>query len=322
MSVVDEGPPRVDRLLLHRVHPEEAFLRGAVATGPSSFEAVALLPAAHPHYRGHTGPSRDRDPLLLLECARQAETYAAHAFYGVDTDARFVLRTWSATFDPAAPAGAEVRLTGTTSGARRVGDRLRGMTYDLELRAGDDRLGAVRMDVDHPSAAAYRMLRRRKHPGGLPSSDDLAPTPGHPVDPARVGRLRATDTLLQDVATTDGTVTAVLRVPVENPSLFDHAQDHVPAMVLMEAARQVAALATAAWGGPAADRTVLTALTATFVDYAELGPPLVLVADRPPGDDPVRITFTQAGAVVATARITMTAPLSPRGRRTCPAPRS
>src|SRR2546426_315372 len=42
-------------------------------TSPRGFAAAALLPPAHPHYAAHTGPSRTRDPMLLLECARSEE---------------------------------------------------------------------------------------------------------------------------------------------------------------------------------------------------------------------------------------------------------
>jgi hypothetical protein len=104
-------------------------------------------------------------------------------------------------------------------------------------------------------------------------------------------------------------------VPVENPSLFDHAQDHVPAMVLTEAARQLAVLATHAWGGAGPERTSLVALDAAFARYAELDAPLTLSAE-PVGAGPagwtVDVRCRQLGADVATARVTVAAALDPR----------
>jgi hypothetical protein len=294
----------VDLALLHRSNAGEAFLTDAVRTGPYAFVAAARLPAAHPHYGGHTGPSRHRDPLLLLECARQAETYAAHTLYGVEPDARFVLRNWSVDCTAAAAAGPpELVITAVTRNARTVGDRLRGLDYELDLWSAGVRLGGVRMEVGYLSGTAYTVLRTRRHGGPPPSSDDLPPTPGDPVAPQRVGRLRATDTVLLDVTTGAGVVTARLRVPTENPSLFDHAQDHVPAMVLMEAARQLAALATHEWTGVAPARTELVAVDASFAAYAELAEPVELTAT--PHGRSVAVAFHQAGAEVAQARITM-----------------
>lgn len=307
----------VDLALLHRRNPDEAFLTDAVSTGPDGFVAAAVLPPGHPHYAGHTGPSRDQDPMLLLECARQAETYAAHTMYGVEQGAHFVLRNWSAEFAAAPPPSAgPVRLTIAceTANARRAGNRTSGLDYDLRLRAGGAQVGRVRMEVGYVSAAAYRVIRSRRHQGAPPSSDDLLPAAGQPVDPARVGRRRATDAVLLDVAADGGTVTAALRVPVENASMFDHAQDHVPAMVLIEAARQIAALATAEWGGGAADRTRMTQMSAAFDAYAELTEPIVITATPSTSDDiggglAVDVTFGQAGTAVARARVVMAVPV-------------
>jgi 2-oxo-3-(phosphooxy)propyl 3-oxoalkanoate synthase len=294
--------------LLHRRNPDEAFLTGAAPAGPAAFTATAQLPPAHPHYAAHTGPSRGLDPMLLLECARQAETYAAHTLFGVEPDAHFVLRNWSAEF-PAGPhaAAGELELTAVTRNPRSLRGRISGLEYDFALRAAGVTVGRVRMDVGYLSHAAYTTLRTRRHQGPPPSSDGLAPTPGARVAPARVGRVRATDVLLLDVVTAGSSVTAGLRVAVENPSLFDHAQDHVPAMVLMEAARQLAALALGEWGGPAPDRTRMTALSASFAAYAELDAPVELVAE-PFGDAGVSVTFRQAGTGLAQARIGLAIP--------------
>lgn len=305
----------VDLALIHRRNPSEAFLTDVVATGPHDFVAGAVLPAAHPHYRGHTGPSRDRDPLLLLECARQAETSAAHALFGVEPDARFVLRNWSAELVPfeAEPGRTELMITAVTRNPKLMRDRIRGLDYELVLWEAGARVGVVRMEVGYVSGTAYTVLRARKHNGSPPSSDDLGPTSGTRIDPARVGRLRATDVVLLDVSGGDQ-ITARLRVPTENPSLFDHAQDHVPAMVLMEAARQLAALATHEWGGAAPDRTALMSMRASFAAYAELTEPIELTAT--PAGDRIAVVFRQEGTEIAEAEIGMAVPARNLGRGT------
>ncbi|HEY3259073.1 MAG TPA: AfsA-related hotdog domain-containing protein [Pseudonocardiaceae bacterium] len=328
MSITPDGSPApelsfagtVDLALLHRRNPDEAFLTDAVQTGPHNFVAAALLPPGHPHYAAQTGPSRDRDPMLLLECARQAETYAAHAMFGVEPDARFVLRNWSAEFAgaPAAVQGGgptELVITAVTGNRQLVRDRLRGLDYDLQLWVTGAWAGRVRMAVGYLSGAAYTVLRQRKHNGPPPSSDDLTPTAGSPVAPSRIGRRRATDAVLLDVESRANLITARLRIPAENPSLFDHTQDHVPAMVLVEAARQLAALATHEWGGAPPDRTGMAAMSSSFGAYAELTEPVELTATPVDGRS-VEVTFRQAGTDIAQARITMSRPAraTERGR--------
>ncbi len=300
----------VDLALIHRRNPSEAFLTSAVRTGPEGFAAAALLPPAHPHYTSHTGPSRGQDPMLLLECARQAETYAAHTMYGVEPDARFILRTWSAEFIPRAARGANrpvaLRMKAVTSNPLRVRDQLRRLDYDLELHAAGERAGRVRMDVSYLSAAAYLVIRSRKRRGSPRSCAGPVSAAGCPVDPARVGRVRATDTLLLEAASAGGEVWARLRVPTENVSLFDHAQDHIPAMVLVEAARQLATLATAHWGGPAPRHAQMVAMSASFADYTELDEPVRLAAAPAAASvdgRAVDVTFQQAAANTARVRV-------------------
>jgi hypothetical protein len=307
----------VDRALLHRRNPGEAFLTDAVRMGPHGFVAAAVLPPGHPHYAAHAGLSRTWDPMLLLECARQSVTYAAHLVFGVELGAHFVIRSWSAAFTAAGlpPADHQVRLTitGITSNPRLVRDQVRGLDYELELRAAGTRAGRVRIQEGYLSPAAYRVIRARKREGPLPSSHDHVPADGDPVDPARVGRVRATDTLLLDVSTGSRMVSATLRIPAENPSLFDHAQDHIPAMVLTEAARQLAALTACEWGGPSPSRTQMIAMSSSFGSYAELDEPVEMTATGTgatgimAGGQAIDVTFRQARTDIAHARVVMAA---------------
>lgn len=296
----------VDRALIHRRNSSEAFLTDLVRTGPRGFAAAALLPEDHPHYSAHTGPSARRDPLLLLECVRQAVTYAAHTLFGVQPDVKFVLRAMSATF-PAAIASAgptDLVLTASHGNPRVVRDRVQGLDTNVELWAGGAWAGRARMDIAFISAAAYAIIRSRKHGGPPPSSDDFIGTEGNPVAPASAGRTRETDTVLLDVEHTDGRITAGLRVPSDNPSYFDHTQDHVPGMVLVEAARQLAALAVEHTGGAEPDRTQLVGLTAEFGSYAELNEPVELLA-TPAGHRSFDVTIRQAATEIASTRISM-----------------
>ena len=301
----------VDRRLLHRYNLSVVFLTDLHRSGQSEFVAAALLPARHPHYTSHTGAAgRIPDPMLLLECCRQAETYAAHVLFDVDLETRFVLRSWSATFDLDRMADLqhgqlELVIAATTAGARRVAERLRALDYDMRLLVTGQQVGRVRMSVAYVPPDAYAVLRNRGRDQPPPSSHARpAVITGRPVDPHRVGRVHATDTVLLDAAASHGRVSAILRLPLENPSLFDHPQDHVPGMVLVEAARQLATLATARWGAGAPDRGVMTAMDGSFSAYADLDELITLTARRA-GDDgsAVEVTVQQRGADVARVRV-------------------
>ncbi|WP_329108939.1 hypothetical protein OG792_09820 [Micromonospora sp. NBC_01699] len=328
----------VDRTLVHRRNLTEVFLTDVQRTDGESFAAAALLPVVHPHYTSHTGTAnRTLDPMLLIECCRQAETYAAHALFDVEMGASFVLRSWSAELFPDAlgqptydgttggaapgpvPTGPrELLLSAVTRNARRVGGRIRGLDYDFQLWIAGNRVGRVRMEVGYVASVAYVVIRGRGRDGPPPWSDGLLPVrTGRPVVPAAVGRVNATDTLLLDVVARPDRVAATLRVPVENVSLFDHPQDHVPGMVLLEAARQIAALAARQWDGAAVHTLTMVAMESSFAAYAELDEAVTVTATRaegtqpgpvdagPPWRRPVEVVFQQATGEISRVSVVM-----------------
>ncbi|MFD9903151.1 AfsA-related hotdog domain-containing protein [Streptomyces sp. NPDC059063] len=312
----------MDRTLIHRHHLTEVFLTDMERTGADTFVAAALLPAVHPHYTSRTAQAslRHPDPMLLLECCRQAETAAAHLYHDVERDTSFVLHDWSMELtgdlppspSSAIPASTELVMTAVTHHPRHRAERLMGLGYTFTLWAAGVRLGEVRMDVGYVAAAAYRVLRRRGRTSALPSSGSQPPAArGAALEPARAGRLNATDTLLLDAVAGPSACFATLRVAADNPSLFDHPQDHVPGMVLVEAARQLAAFAVAEWGGPAPDRTVMARMRARFSAYAELDAPVTMTAARV-GEHGIGVTFHQNGADISRVEIQL-APLAGHG---------
>lgn len=72
----------VDRSLIHRWALSEVFLTDARSVDESEYLAAAQLPPWHAYYSERFSRLGAPDPLLLLECARQAETYGGHAFVG------------------------------------------------------------------------------------------------------------------------------------------------------------------------------------------------------------------------------------------------
>lgn len=102
-----------------------------------------------------------------------------------------------------------------------------------------------------------------------PPSRTASPA-GPPVDPHRVDRTSPDDVVLSPVA--GGRPGRwMLRVDPAHPVLFDHAVDHAPGMLLLEAARQAA---HAVGGGS----STVFGMRTHFARYVELDAPAVVVA--------------------------------------------
>jgi hypothetical protein len=197
------------------------------------------------------------DPLLLLECCRQAETHAVHAHHGAPYGTKFVLEQWSvdlpglAALEPG-HGPAEVTIVARTHDARVVGGSLRGLRYRMAVSVSGQPVGEVAMGVKYVADGVYGMLRGRRDGGGTPTSESYRqPVTEGLVEPGRVGRRRPENVVLLDPVVEGRQVRARLRVAGGHPSLFDHPQDHVPGMMLMEAGRQAASAVRARRSPPA-----------------------------------------------------------------------
>lgn len=306
----------VDRALLHRSALSEVFLTDCRAVDDHSYVAAAQLPPSHAFYTDHLHRSPLVDPMLLMECARQAETYGGHAVFGVPADTSFILRDWSLRVDdPAAlarPAGpGEVTMVVRTRDHRRVAGSLRGLVYEIELRLQGRAACRVHISVGYLPGETYREVRQRRRGSVPPSSTSIPPRPaGVPVAPHLVGRRDPDNVVLLDARTEGDELTARIRPAVDNPSLFDHAQDHLPGMVMIEAARQAGLLALNDLQGLSPSRWVMTGMRAGFTAYAELdADTLVRVRPRVPagrtGAWELAAEFEQGSTVIAEAVLSM-----------------
>ncbi|WP_329275281.1 ScbA/BarX family gamma-butyrolactone biosynthesis protein [Streptomyces sp. NBC_01451] len=329
----------VPRGYVHRAAVAEVFLTGweAAPTAPAAL-ASAASPAASPTGsdsfvvraqlpRGHAlfAPAHGhQDPLLLLESIRQAGTLLSHAEYGVPFGHQFLMWGLSFAATPAAlTAGAtptDVELHTVCHDIVRRGRTISGMRYDVSVRRDGVPVATGGASFGVTSPAVHRRLRE-----GRPTTVDRA-LPA-PVDPADVGHTDPGNVLLAAPARTGGANGRVsggvrgganrwanrweLRVDTDHPILFDHPVDHVPGMLLIEAARQAARAAT---GRPDA---LLLGLESRFTRYAELDAPCWIEARvaRPgavgPGraqDLRVHVLATQQGERVFAADLVLRDP--------------
>ncbi|MEG3631317.1 ScbA/BarX family gamma-butyrolactone biosynthesis protein [Streptomyces poriticola] len=304
----------VPRSLVHRHALSEVFLTDSACVDDERFVAAAQLPPSHAYYTDHTAP-QVLDPLLLLECCRQAETHAVHAHFGAPSGTKFVLQEWAMTLSgdvPEGSAGGPVPVTveATTQEAQWVAGTLRGLGYRMRVSAQGRPLCEVSMRVKYVTDTVYAKLRGRAA-GTVPTSEAYRhPETAGLVEPARVGRARPENVVLLDPAPAGDSVAARLRVAGGHPSLFDHPQDHVPGMVLMEAGRQAALLSAGTFTGEGAERWAVSGLRASFGAYAELDAPLTVRARRPAwqeadGGSTVEVGFEQGGRNVAEAAFSL-----------------
>ncbi|MEU7163411.1 ScbA/BarX family gamma-butyrolactone biosynthesis protein [Streptomyces morookaense] len=265
----------VERSLVHRRSVTEVFVTDAAQISENTFAVAAQLPRAHRYFTDHLVRPALVDPLLILECCRQAATTVAHAYLGVAADSAFLVTRWGTRLDrpDALVAGdEEPDELALQVGARDVkvrNGRVMAASLDMELFLRGSWIGSSTVSAGYLQAgryADYRALRRSTPPplsAALPRERpaDLAPS-------GSVGRHLAENVVLADASAGPGGAQARLDAAAHNLSLYDHPLDHVPAMALLEAARQAAVFA--AGQGDVADGWYATGLEAEFGRFVEL----------------------------------------------------
>ncbi|MEV5432939.1 ScbA/BarX family gamma-butyrolactone biosynthesis protein [Streptomyces sp. NPDC052701] len=288
--------------LAHRSHESDVLPLHWRRLSGTRFLVTARWPADH----GFFEPVDDRhqDPMIVGETLRQTSMVLAHAEFGVPADTHFVMRDMTVCIAPSAlltaDAAQPVAIDVVCSEIRLRGRGLSSMRTTMEFRRAGHLVARGTGSTGCTSPAAYRRLRARR-PAGPGTPVPLLPA----VPPGLVGRSRAEDVVLSPAGRPG---LWRLRVDTGHPVLFPHPNDHVPGMLLFEAARQAATAATGR-------RPFLPSEMATsFRRYAELDRPCWIeteVLDKGPEEVEVRVSGQQNGESVFTATLTCdpTAPL-------------
>ncbi|MBC3842489.1 hypothetical protein GXW82_26750 [Streptacidiphilus sp. 4-A2] len=285
----DAEQPRsaVPRQLVHREAGSQVLLTGWQRESADSFTVRAELPRSHSFYATTDGR---HDPLILAEAVRQAGLLVSHAELGVPFGHQFVMHSLSVECDPDGlwlDRGATTLLIRLTChDQRHRGRRLAGMAYHAHLYRDDAPIGIGKAQFDCLPPGVYDRVRAR------PPQAPAAHPPAPPLLPALVGRDRTQDTVLSPTADPR---TWELRVDQTHPVLFDHALDHVPGMLMVEAMRQ------AAWCVGHPRPFVLRSLQVDFHHYAELDRPCLVRCA--PGAGPLTLTVTQGGVLIADGQV-------------------
>lgn len=286
----------VPKEFVHRASVAEVLLTDWNRVGDQHFTVAAQLPRHHGFFAAVGGC---HDPLLIAETIRQAGILLAHTEFGVPLGHQFLMWDLSIDVSPerlfvgTTPASLEIDIV--CNDIKRRGANLAGLHFDAVIRRDGQAAATGAATFTCASPAVYRRLRSASLGDSVPATLPLT----SPIAPQDVGRISPTDVVLSPVPEPDSWQ---LRVDTRHPVLFDHPVDHVPGMVLLEAARQAAA----AFLGYTC---VPVGITGEFARYAELDAPCLIDACALPADaegrDRVLVTGRQGDHLLFSSAVTV-----------------
>jgi 2-oxo-3-(phosphooxy)propyl 3-oxoalkanoate synthase len=253
-------------------------------------EVAATWPQRHSFYT----EGNHYNPLIFTESLRQALALLSHRVHSIPLGHRL---GWEQITSWILPSALDVQTSATkvtllvshpSITRRRMGSVY--LVSRIDAVSNGRRIGGAEVRYSAHPPAIYDRLR-----GPYASAKDAfskAIRLTAPVAPALVGRSDARNVVLTP---TEHPLSWQLRVDTSHSVLFDHPHDHVPGMVLLEAAAQ------------AAQATQPTPVAATrfetqFHRYVEFDQPCFVTAV--PTGSTVQVTITQAGNPVFTAEVT------------------
>ena len=252
-------------------------------------EVTACWPQSHAFYT----EGNHYTPLLFTESLRQALALLSHRVHSIPLGHRLGWEQISSWILPTAldvqSSAKKVTLLVSHPSVTR---RRMGSVYlvsRIDAVCDGRRIGGAEVRYSAHPPAIYDRLR-----GPYSSAKDafgkaIPLTP--PVEPALVGRSKPGNVVLTAL---DQPQTWQLRVDTSHSVLFDHPHDHVPGMVLLEAAAQAAQAAIPG--------SVATRFDTQFLRYVEFDQPCVVTATPGP-DGAVHVTVTQSNTPVFTSTV-------------------
>ncbi|MFJ2743713.1 ScbA/BarX family gamma-butyrolactone biosynthesis protein [Streptomyces sp. NPDC087440] len=251
----------VPREYVHRASLAEVFLTGCRQIEGTRFELTGQWPRAHTFFT--TPDGTQHDPMQAAETIRQVGLYLAHSEFGVQLGHHFLLRDMEFTVCPEhlgiGRRPSELVLEAVCTDVKWRGTRLVQFAMAITIDREGHQVARGSGHFTCVAPAAYRRLR-----GARAELDASALQRPVPADPRRLGRAHPADVVL---SATDLPGRWLLSPDTRHPILFEHGGDHIPGMVLIEAARQ------AACGAVEAPNVLPVGAATEFFQYAEFGAP-------------------------------------------------
>ncbi|MEW2418654.1 ScbA/BarX family gamma-butyrolactone biosynthesis protein [Streptomyces sp. NPDC046866] len=287
----------VPKELVHRSAVAEVVLTDWARVDETHFVMAAQWPRSHSFFTPVAGGYHD--PLIACETVRQIGILLGHAEFGVPFGHQFAMFDLDIAVNPEhlhvgyEPATLTIDVTCTE--VNRRGSALSGLRIEAVFHRDGHVVATGGGSFSCMAPAVYKRVRGEHTLDGdwyrLPLIS--------PAAPQSVGRMSPMDVVLSPTGEQDRWQ---LRVDTRHPVLFEHAVDHVPGMVLLEAARQ----ATAAALGRSSYLPLRFA--SEFKRYAELDAPCMIEAVRVPeaaeGRQTVVVTARQGGAELFRSTVT------------------
>ncbi|KAB8305375.1 hypothetical protein EH228_20115 [Erwinia endophytica] len=152
-------------LFTHKTNQNETFIKHLDILNDNQFLVKLHIYYQHENYDDVTTTPDLINPMFLLECCRQAETYIAHRVFNLPLSFKFILKSWWLStiqdgYENIKKANCnEISIYIKSDCSLIKGDKLRNNGYLFSIRAGDCVISEAYFNVGYMRGENYLKVR-------------------------------------------------------------------------------------------------------------------------------------------------------------------
>ncbi|EEQ3637105.1 hypothetical protein GQY78_000045 [Escherichia coli] len=248
-------------LYTHKKNKSEIFLKNTSRLSNNHFQATFKLVPEHHFYSDFLACANGINPLFLLECARQVETYLSHTEFGIKLGNKFLLNNWSLTCYPSKAVVTEDLISDIHTKYPITNKTIKN-EFNFSFKLQDIVIGTVIIGVRYITNHCYKLIR--KTPVETTNSSIAIP-----LSPKCVCYTKLDNVILADLNDNGPYINARIKIDENNKSLNDHEQDHITGLNITESAKQICYCYLSIYMHEETEQFILVSMEAHFMCYVE-----------------------------------------------------
>ncbi len=220
------------KLYTHKLNDSEVFIENILRVSNKRFQSDCRVINDHPFYSDFNASIGFINPLYLLECARQIETYLSHKEFGICLDSKFLLRNWSINYN-ITPLRNSNNIKVDIFTKNSINQKMTKNVFNIIFSKNDRVISEIKINVTYVSSASYKLIRKniQTSPQQIELKENL--------QPESVCYNSTRNVILTRLHDTPPYISTIININKNNKSFNDHEQDHITGMNLTEAAKQL-----------------------------------------------------------------------------------
>ncbi|SIO95904.1 AfsA-related hotdog domain-containing protein [Vibrio spartinae] len=219
--------------LTHICNDRQIYIQNIKSTDTNTFEFTIKNPLSHFHFNDFYW-SQDRiDPLYLLECCRQAETFIAHKYFNVGFEEKFIFNCFSLSLREQNSLlllkHGEIKGCIYSEMSTNACTRMRNNVYVFTIFVSNIEVCAITLSASYLKKHVYQKIRNLNF-----LRKNLEFNLDDNVNCKLVGYMNQ----LNSIISLNNKNKASIVINKNNPIYFDHKQDHITGMNIVEGCRQ------------------------------------------------------------------------------------